>query len=159
MTLIASQSPTPGCLPADTPDDVDIAALREKYRAERDKRICRRVHAIPGAHRGFGRCPRPFGSPRSVDAGTTAEAPTRLVGLPGRGCLTGPVRRQDSYLQPISGARLHADKEVRGRRRDLRIMTASTTTHTGTLHRAMPYSPDSGRLLTRTKLEGEEPFA
>jgi alpha-ketoglutarate-dependent taurine dioxygenase len=31
--------------------------------------------------------------------------------------------------------------------------------NTGTMHRAMPYSPDSGRLLTRTKLEGEEPFA
>ena len=31
--------------------------------------------------------------------------------------------------------------------------------NTGTMHRAMPYDPDSGRLLTRTKLEGEEPFA
>jgi len=31
--------------------------------------------------------------------------------------------------------------------------------NTGTMHRAMPYNPDSGRLLARTKLEGEEPFA
>ena len=31
--------------------------------------------------------------------------------------------------------------------------------NTGTMHRAMPYNPDSGRLLNRTKLEGEEPFA
>jgi len=31
--------------------------------------------------------------------------------------------------------------------------------NTGTMHRAMPYNPESGRLLTRTKLEGEEPFA
>jgi alpha-ketoglutarate-dependent taurine dioxygenase len=31
--------------------------------------------------------------------------------------------------------------------------------NTGTMHRARPYNPDSGRLLTRTKLEGEEPFA
>lgn len=31
--------------------------------------------------------------------------------------------------------------------------------NTGTMHRAMPYDPNSGRLLTRTKLEGEEPFA
>lgn len=31
--------------------------------------------------------------------------------------------------------------------------------NTGTLHRAMPYDPASGRLLTRTKLAGEEPFA
>ena len=31
--------------------------------------------------------------------------------------------------------------------------------NTGTMHRAMPYKPDSGRLLARTKLEGEEPFA
>jgi len=31
--------------------------------------------------------------------------------------------------------------------------------NTGTMHRAMPYNPDSGRLLTRTKLAGEEPFA
>jgi cyclohexanone monooxygenase len=39
MTLIASESPTPGCLPTDTPDDVDIPALRDKYRAEHDKRL------------------------------------------------------------------------------------------------------------------------
>ncbi|MEV0708382.1 TauD/TfdA dioxygenase family protein [Nocardia aurea] len=30
--------------------------------------------------------------------------------------------------------------------------------NTGTMHRATPYNPDSGRLLHRTKLEGEEPF-
>jgi alpha-ketoglutarate-dependent taurine dioxygenase len=30
--------------------------------------------------------------------------------------------------------------------------------NTGTMHRAMPYNPDSGRLLVRTKLEGEEPL-
>lgn len=28
--------------------------------------------------------------------------------------------------------------------------------NTGTLHRAMPYAPDSGRMMHRTKLEGEE---
>ena len=39
VTSIASQSPTPGCPPTDTPGDVDIAALREKYRVERDKRL------------------------------------------------------------------------------------------------------------------------
>jgi alpha-ketoglutarate-dependent taurine dioxygenase len=31
--------------------------------------------------------------------------------------------------------------------------------NTGTMHRAMPYDPNSGRLLNRTKIEGEEPFA
>jgi alpha-ketoglutarate-dependent taurine dioxygenase len=31
--------------------------------------------------------------------------------------------------------------------------------NTGTMHRARPYDPASGRLLTRTKLAGEEPFA
>ena len=30
--------------------------------------------------------------------------------------------------------------------------------NTGTMHRARPYDPDSGRMLTRTKLAGEEPF-
>lgn len=30
--------------------------------------------------------------------------------------------------------------------------------NTGTMHRARPYAPDSGRMLTRTKLAGEEPF-
>jgi alpha-ketoglutarate-dependent taurine dioxygenase len=30
--------------------------------------------------------------------------------------------------------------------------------NTGTLHRATPYDPNSGRLLRRTKLAGEEPF-
>src|ERR1700730_9747479 len=31
--------------------------------------------------------------------------------------------------------------------------------NTGTMHRARPYDPDSGRMLTRTKLAGEEPCA
>lgn len=31
--------------------------------------------------------------------------------------------------------------------------------NTGTMHRATPYDPNSGRLLHRTKLEGEEPFS
>jgi alpha-ketoglutarate-dependent taurine dioxygenase len=31
--------------------------------------------------------------------------------------------------------------------------------NTGTLHRATPYALDSGRMLHRTKLQGEEPFA
>ncbi|EQB10820.1 MULTISPECIES: TauD/TfdA dioxygenase family protein [Sphingobium] len=31
--------------------------------------------------------------------------------------------------------------------------------NTGTMHRAMPYAMDSGRLMHRTKLEGEEAFA
>ncbi len=30
--------------------------------------------------------------------------------------------------------------------------------NTGTMHRAMPYDPDCGRLLHRTKTEGEEPI-
>ncbi len=30
--------------------------------------------------------------------------------------------------------------------------------NTGTMHRARPYAPDSGRMLTRTKLAGEESF-
>lgn len=31
--------------------------------------------------------------------------------------------------------------------------------NTGTMHRATPYPPDCGRMLHRTKLQGEEPFA
>ena len=31
--------------------------------------------------------------------------------------------------------------------------------NTGTMHRATPYDPASGRMMHRTKLEGEEPFA
>jgi alpha-ketoglutarate-dependent taurine dioxygenase len=31
--------------------------------------------------------------------------------------------------------------------------------NTGTMHRAEAYDHDSGRLMVRTKLEGEEPFA
>jgi alpha-ketoglutarate-dependent taurine dioxygenase len=30
--------------------------------------------------------------------------------------------------------------------------------NTGTMHKATPYDPASGRMLHRTKLEGEEPF-
>jgi hypothetical protein len=39
MTPITGQSPTPGCFPTETPDDVDIPAPKENYRAERDKRL------------------------------------------------------------------------------------------------------------------------
>lgn len=39
MTSTANESPTAGCLPTDTPDDVDIPALRKRYHAERDKRL------------------------------------------------------------------------------------------------------------------------
>jgi alpha-ketoglutarate-dependent taurine dioxygenase len=31
--------------------------------------------------------------------------------------------------------------------------------NTGTMHRVLPYDPRSGRLLKRTKLEGEESLA
>ena len=31
--------------------------------------------------------------------------------------------------------------------------------NTGTMHRATPYDPNAGRMLHRTKLEGEEAFA
>jgi alpha-ketoglutarate-dependent taurine dioxygenase len=31
--------------------------------------------------------------------------------------------------------------------------------NTGTMHRALPYPLDCGRLMHRTKLHGEEPFA
>jgi alpha-ketoglutarate-dependent taurine dioxygenase len=31
--------------------------------------------------------------------------------------------------------------------------------NTGTMHRAIPYDPNSGRMMHRTKLEGEEAFA
>lgn len=31
--------------------------------------------------------------------------------------------------------------------------------NTGTMHRATPYDPNSGRMMHRTKLQGEEPFA
>jgi alpha-ketoglutarate-dependent taurine dioxygenase len=31
--------------------------------------------------------------------------------------------------------------------------------NTGTMHRATPYDPNAGRMLHRTKLQGEEPFA
>ena len=29
----------------------------------------------------------------------------------------------------------------------------------GTMHRALPYAPDSGRLMHRTTIVGDEPFA
>jgi len=39
MTSIGNQSPTPGCFPTDISADIDIPALRKRYRAERDKRL------------------------------------------------------------------------------------------------------------------------
>jgi cyclohexanone monooxygenase len=34
-----ADSPTPGCYPTETPADINIPALREKYRGERDRRL------------------------------------------------------------------------------------------------------------------------
>jgi len=36
---VPSQSPTESCCPTQTPDDIDLPALRERYRQERDKRL------------------------------------------------------------------------------------------------------------------------
>jgi hypothetical protein len=44
-------------------------------------------------------------------------------------------------------------------RRTINRRLALTLTTTGTMHRPMPYDPNSGRTLHRTKLEGEEAFA
>jgi alpha-ketoglutarate-dependent taurine dioxygenase len=38
------------------------------------------------------------------------------------------------------------------------LVLGCTAGHVGTMHRAKPYDPNSGRLLQRTKLAGEEPF-
>jgi hypothetical protein len=38
------------------------------------------------------------------------------------------------------------------------LVLGCTADNTGTMHRPKPYDPDSGRLLQRTKLAGEEPF-
>ncbi len=37
-------------------------------------------------------------------------------------------------------------------------MTAVIWDNTGTMHRATPYDPTSGRMMHRTKLQGEESF-
>lgn len=39
MTAVQLDSVTPGCTRTETPHDIDIPALRQKYRAERDTRL------------------------------------------------------------------------------------------------------------------------
>jgi cyclohexanone monooxygenase len=49
--------PDPGCEPTQTPDDIDVPALRERYRQERDKRLrpegSRQYVAVEGELAGF----------------------------------------------------------------------------------------------------------
>lgn len=53
----------------------------------------------------------------------------------------------------------HATQDCFTYRHQWQLGDCAIWDNTGTLHRATPYDPASGRLLTRTKLAGEEPFA
>ncbi len=58
----------------------------------------------------------------------------------------------------LHGLREHATSEPYHYAHEWEVGDAVMWDNTGTLHRAMPYDPDSGRLLRRTILLGEEAF-
>lgn len=68
-------------------------------------------------------------------------------------------------LEPEESARiLHGLREIATSEpyhyaHDWQVGDSVMWDNTGTLHRAMPYDPDCGRLLHRTILQGDEPFA
>lgn len=58
----------------------------------------------------------------------------------------------------LHGLRAFATSEPYRYSHEWRVGDAVMWDNTGTLHRAMPYDPDCGRLLHRTILRGDEPF-
>jgi alpha-ketoglutarate-dependent taurine dioxygenase len=82
---------------------------------------------------------------KSLVLGCTAR---RVVDMPDRDSVRLLVRLRDWATQPQF---VYRHKWTVG---DLVIWD-----NTGTMHKATPYDPAGGRLLSRTKLEGEEPFA
>lgn len=59
----------------------------------------------------------------------------------------------------LHGLREFATSEPYHYSHEWRVGDAVMWDNTGTLHRAMPYDPDCGRLLHRTILQGDEPFS
>jgi alpha-ketoglutarate-dependent taurine dioxygenase len=59
----------------------------------------------------------------------------------------------------LHGLREYATGEPYRYSHEWRVGDAVMWDNTGTMHRAMPYDPDCGRLLHRTKTAGVEPFA
>lgn len=58
----------------------------------------------------------------------------------------------------LHGLREHATSEPYHYSHEWEVGDTVMWDNTGTLHRAMPYDPDCGRLLRRTILQGAEPF-
>jgi len=81
---------------------------------------------------------------KSLVIGATAH---RIVGMDARKSTALLVRLREWSTQPQF---VYTHKWTVG---DLVIWD-----NTGTMHRATPYDPNSGRLMHRTKLRGEEPF-
>jgi alpha-ketoglutarate-dependent taurine dioxygenase len=59
----------------------------------------------------------------------------------------------------LHGLREHATSEPYHYAHEWEVGDSVMWDNTGTLHRAMPYDPDCGRLLKRTILLGDEPFS
>jgi alpha-ketoglutarate-dependent taurine dioxygenase len=59
----------------------------------------------------------------------------------------------------LHGLRQHATSEPYHYAHEWELGDSVMWDNTGTLHRAMPYDPDCGRLLKRTILLGDEPFS
>lgn len=82
---------------------------------------------------------------KSLVLGNTAQA---VVG-----------KSQAESARILHGLREFATSEPYRYTHEWRVGDAVMWDNTGTLHRAMPYDPDCGRLLHRTILQGGEPFA
>jgi alpha-ketoglutarate-dependent taurine dioxygenase len=65
----------------------------------------------------------------------------------------------EESARTLHGLREHATSEPYHYAHEWEVGDSVMWDNTGTLHRAMPYDPDCGRLLKRTILLGDEPFS
>ncbi len=68
-------------------------------------------------------------------------------------------KSQEESARILHGLREHATSEPYHYAHEWEVGDSVMWDNTGTLHRAMPYDPDCGRLLKRTILLGDEPFS
>ena len=117
------------CGPTETPDDIDIHALREKYPHERDKRLrAEGIDAVSGAQGRVCRLLRD----RSVHAGDvprpdlTRTSMSSFSEVVSRVCLLGPTSRRP--VSKVSGSsKWPATSAVSGTGTDSPAFSATTT--------------------------------
>jgi len=137
--------------------------LPEAQKAEIDK--LRVIHAMWVSQ--LYHCPEPtLAQLKDWQAKGTQELPLVWEHVSGRKSLVlGNTARSvvgkdmEESACILHGLREHATSEPYHYSHEWEVGDTVMWDNTGTLHRAMPYDPDCGRLLRRTILLGTEPFA